>query len=298
MQLKAWLQLGRISNLPTVWTNVMAAALLARECVSEQSFALSPLTWLGALLSLSMMYLGGMFLNDAFDLQWDRANDNPRPLVTGQIPVRQAWTLGLGLLTLGVALSSYTQLMSQNTGISAWCAGTALAVIILCYNGYHKRFTHSAVLMGLCRMGVYVVAAILLAQLSWLFLLGAASLCAYIASITYIARGEHQNNLLHKWPVLLLFFPLFSAYYLVWQFDNLSLYFIVFSAFFAIMIGRRTQALMAGRLPVKAAVGALLAGIPLVDGLMLASAEAWVPALACVALFFCLPLLHRWVAPS
>jgi 4-hydroxybenzoate polyprenyltransferase len=298
MQLKSWLLLGRVSNLPTVWSNVLAAALVARQCLAEPGLSYSALTWVGALLSLSMMYLGGMFLNDAFDVQWDRENNNPRPLVTGEIPVRQAWTLGLGLLTLGVALSSYTQLMSQNTGISAWCAGTALAVVILSYNGVHKRFKHSAFLMGLCRMGVYVVAAILLAELSWLFLLAAVSLCFYIASITYIARGEHQNALLNKWPLLLLFFPLFSAYYLASRFNSIGVYFILFSVFFTAIITQRAHALMKGTLPVKAAVGALLAGIPLVDGLLLASASAWWPALACVVLFFCLPYLHRWVTPT
>ena len=60
MTLRIALRLGRVSNLPTVWTNVAAAAVLAGV----------PLASLGVLalaVACSLFYVGGMFLNDAFD---------------------------------------------------------------------------------------------------------------------------------------------------------------------------------------------------------------------------------------
>lgn len=46
LNLKTWMTLGRVSNLPTVWTNTLAAALLA-----SSAGALAPpssLVWLPA----------------------------------------------------------------------------------------------------------------------------------------------------------------------------------------------------------------------------------------------------------
>ena len=60
MNLSLALRLGRISNLPTVWTNVLAGALLAGGGLADVRVPL-------LMLALSMFYLGGMFLNDAFD---------------------------------------------------------------------------------------------------------------------------------------------------------------------------------------------------------------------------------------
>ncbi|HEY1081657.1 MAG TPA: hypothetical protein VGE29_05310, partial [Prosthecobacter sp.] len=58
---RAWLELARISNLPTVWTNVTAAWLLAGGPWREAA-----LGWL--VLAGSLLYTGGMILNDAADL--------------------------------------------------------------------------------------------------------------------------------------------------------------------------------------------------------------------------------------
>ena len=50
--LRAWLELARISNLPTVWTNVTAGWLLAGGDISN-----AHLLWL--LLAGSLLYTGG-----------------------------------------------------------------------------------------------------------------------------------------------------------------------------------------------------------------------------------------------
>ena len=50
------LRLGRVSNLPTVWTNLLAAVVLAGGAVSDGRI-------LPLLAAMSLFYIGGMYLN-------------------------------------------------------------------------------------------------------------------------------------------------------------------------------------------------------------------------------------------
>ncbi|MFT4924969.1 MAG: hypothetical protein ACI8WB_001059 [Phenylobacterium sp.] len=319
MQLKTLLTLGRVSNLPTIWTNVLAAGVLAQASILTpalitQSDALSMdvmsmnqlpqqpvLVWLGVLLALSMMYLGGMFLNDAFDADWDTKNNNPRPIATGDIAVKTVWLMGTGMLCLSVVYIGYLyHLVSPGPGLVDWYqnytglfAGLSLALTIIAYNAWHKRFAHSAFIMGACRLGVYLIGALLLAELTVKVTLAGLSLLLYIAGLTYLARHEHLNRVTRLWPLLLLFSPVLVAAcsgYGSWYF------WLFLVGFMAWVISRLRLVLGAGQPNVKACIGGLLAAIPLLDGLMLASVQAVLPSLLCLAVFLLIPRLHRWVS--
>ena len=61
---RALLALGRVSNLPTIWSNCLAGWWLGGGGNDrELPFLLAGSTFL---------YLGGAFLNDAFDAEFDR----------------------------------------------------------------------------------------------------------------------------------------------------------------------------------------------------------------------------------
>ena len=80
-KLRVWLELSRGANLPTVWSNVFMGWLIAvafggTVCVHE-------LGWI--LLSASFLYVAGMFLNDAADVEWDRKHFPDRPIPAGKI---------------------------------------------------------------------------------------------------------------------------------------------------------------------------------------------------------------------
>src|ERR1035441_4725165 len=93
---RAFVILGRVSNLPTVWSNCLAAWLLAGG---------GP--WLRfAILCLgsTLLYTGGVFLNDAFDVDFDGKYRPERPIPSGQISDRMVWILGCGFLGLGCLL--------------------------------------------------------------------------------------------------------------------------------------------------------------------------------------------------
>src|SRR5439155_553254 len=95
-RLRTLLVLGRVSNLPTVWSNCLAGWWLG----GGENFSKLPFLFSG----VTLMYLGGMYLNDAFDAEFDRQHRNERPIPSGAIPLRAVWQCGLGLLMVGAGL--------------------------------------------------------------------------------------------------------------------------------------------------------------------------------------------------
>ena len=84
-------KLGRVSNLPTVWTNTLAAIILA----GAAPLAPQPLP---LLLAMTLFYVGGMYLNDAFDANIDARERPERPIPSGQISRASVYGLGFGML--------------------------------------------------------------------------------------------------------------------------------------------------------------------------------------------------------
>src|SRR5690348_3930760 len=91
---RVYLKLSRISNLPTIWTNAIAATVLAGSEPSGTAF-------IATVVGLSLVYTAGMFLNDAFDSDFDRRFRKDRPIPAGEIGSREVFAVGFGLLALG-----------------------------------------------------------------------------------------------------------------------------------------------------------------------------------------------------
>src|SRR5713226_1815259 len=88
--LSTLLRLGRISNVPTVWTNVLAGSVIAGGAQSPNEIAL-------IVLAMTAFYVGGMYLNDYFDRAID-ARDRPgRPIDAGEIRAGSVLSIGFGL---------------------------------------------------------------------------------------------------------------------------------------------------------------------------------------------------------
>jgi 4-hydroxybenzoate polyprenyltransferase len=109
--LRTLLILGRTSNLPTVWSNCLAGWWLGgggRENV-HKLYAL--------LIGSTLLYLGGMFLNDAFDANFDAQFRRERPIPSGMINAATVWRFGFGFLVAGLVLLFTIGLITALLGI-------------------------------------------------------------------------------------------------------------------------------------------------------------------------------------
>src|SRR5229473_4560703 len=93
--IRALLILGRVSNLPTVWSNCLAGWWLG----GAGHFEKLPFLFAGA----TLLYVAGMFLNDAFDVGFDRRHRPERPIPSGAISLKSVWRWGFAFLASGAA---------------------------------------------------------------------------------------------------------------------------------------------------------------------------------------------------
>ena len=185
--------LGRVSNLPTVWSNCLAAWLLNHGASWNNFYALTA----GA----TMLYLGGMFLNDAFDAGFDRKHRTERPIPAGQVSHRAVWQIGITLLALG-------WLCMLLLGFATALGGLLLVGAIVLYDAIHKRTRFAPLLMAACRFLLYLVAAAATQlPVSTSVQAHAFGLAVYITGLSHLARVESEGSLASRWPLALLFAP-------------------------------------------------------------------------------------------
>ncbi len=198
--LRTLLVLGRVSNLPTVWTNVAVGWFLSGGGWTGE------LGW--TVLGMSLLYIAGMTLNDAYDAAWDRLHAASRPIPSGRIGRGAVWAVGIGEMAAGTAI-----LLGATTVHPLLVVGLVAAILL--YNWLHKRWTGSVLVMGLCRALVYVGAGSAVAMHTQslevpttVFVL-AAGVVLYIAGLTLAARQEHLDTplALRLLPRLMLMLP-------------------------------------------------------------------------------------------
>jgi 4-hydroxybenzoate polyprenyltransferase len=275
------LVLGRVSNLPTVWSNCLAGWWLG----GGGNFAKLPFLFLG----VSALYTAGMFLNDAFDAEFDRQRRAERPIPTGKISAALVWRFGFGQLALGI-------LLLCGCGKIAALAAVFLALFILLYDWTHKFFTASPWLMGACRFWVYVIAAAAGADgVNGFAIFGGAALALYVVGLSCVARRESFRGPVPFWPLLLLAAPVILALMLnAGEFRAPALW---ISAVVALWIVRCVRIIfLGGEFNVGWIVANLLAGIVLVDWLAVApQLPHWLTAAVFLALFGLTKWLQNFV---
>ncbi len=281
--LRVWGELARLPNLPTVWSNLIAAWILAGG-----SWSMKPL-WL--LVGGSLLYFFGTALNDALDLKFDREKRPERPLPSGRVSPTALW---IAIVGSGIAGTVITILWGG--GHVVWVL--TLVATIIAYDAIHKHWAGSCVLMGACRWLLYFVAASA-AQDDMAFtarnIVWATVLDRYIIGLTYYARGEADPEppSVVRWPLLFLFGPEFAWGAGVLLFEHPAesfLFVLLFLAWriFAILELKRSQE--DGR--IGRFVGRLLAGIILLDAIVVGTIAFW-PAVILLGLFPLAFLLQR-----
>lgn len=275
------LKLGRVSNLPTVWTNVLAGTVLAAgELPSWRTGAIA--------LAMSLFYVGGMYLNDYFDRVVDAKERPERPIPAGEISAEAVAAIGFAMLVVGMALMA-------STGIAAALTGILLSVVIVGYDLFHKGNPLAPIIMGLCRALVYCgAAAAAIGGVSEPVVIAALALLAYVAGITYAARQESLDTIGSLWPLLVLSTPMVVALPVFQQGAIAIMIYVALIASTSCAVSLLFRRPMGGAVP--RAVALLIAGISLVDAAFLAAVGAILPALAAVAGFGATLLFQKYIA--
>jgi UbiA prenyltransferase family len=196
-RLRTLLVLGRVSSLPTIWSNCLAGWWLG----GGGNLGRLPLLLLGA----SALYTGGMFLNDAFDADFDRQRRPTRPIPAGAITREMVWIWSFALLVAGALALA---ILGKTTGVLT----LALLASIIVYAATHKVFIASPWLIGLCRFWIYVIAG---STGVWGLNGGpiwcGAALAFYVAGVSSLERRKDYRRPVPYWPLLLLAVPISLA---------------------------------------------------------------------------------------
>jgi 4-hydroxybenzoate polyprenyltransferase len=276
------LRLGRVSNLPTVWTNVLAGAVLADS--DWRSWGLG-----FVLLAMSLFYIGGMYLNDYFDRTIDASERPERPIPSGTISARLVGAIGLGLLGAGFLL------IAAVGTITATALAALLIGMIVAYDFYHKGNPLAPIVMGACRALVYVATAAVLAGSASIFVVtAAAAIAAYVAGLTYAARQESLDRVGNLWPLALLVAPMVVAAGAFRQGPVATAIHLLLAGWTGAAVFLLAKPPAAGS--VSRAVGWLIAGISLCDAALLASVHATAPALVAIVGFCFTLVAQKYVA--
>ena len=279
MKLSVALRLGRVSNLPTVTSNVLAAIALSGAAAGWPHIAV-------VCLAMSLMYVAGMYLNDAFDRDLDARERPDRPIPAGEVAAITVFGAGFGLLFAGI-LAIAALAVTTGAGWRPIASATVLAGLIVAYDMHHKGNRFGPLIMGMCRVGVYATAALATgASLGRALLLGCGALLAYLIGLTYVAKSENLRALGNLWPLAFLAVPF------VVGFPSTPIATAVF-IFFVLWTLRSLNFLR--RRQIRDTVVGLIAGISLLDALMIAGSDRPERAGGAVAAIFATALLQRSV---
>lgn len=319
-KLHALLATSRVANIPSVVSNVWLGVAVATILGD------APIAW-GLTLRLALagvlLYIAGNFLNDWMDRAWDAKHRPERALPRGLFPPTLYLALAVVLAMLGVGAAA-------SVGSASGIVALAIVGCIVIYTVWHKRSPWLVIPMGLCRALLPVLGFVAFAPHLNGIWPAASGLFCYIAGLSLSARYEAMPHapkiamfasrtllvttaaLMIKECVSLLFcLPVVNSglvAYLegsknaTWLTLPLPVAFSGAIAYYLWLV----VCLTVRRKPVPVHVSSLLAGIPLVDWIVLLpislSLGSWNPfAIACLVtppLAFVSALLLQRLAPA
>jgi hypothetical protein len=231
-----------------------------------------------------------MFLNDAFDADFDRLHRPERPIPSGEASLTEVFASGFTFMMLGLA-AIVAIAARAGGGIAAFGSGVALAAVIIVYDRWHKENTFGPLLTGLCRMLAYVTAALAVTGSLNRAVIGATlvALC-YLIGLTYVAKQETLGRMRNLWPLGFLAVPFVYMLSAALRDPASAIAFaaLLLWVLYALLLLRR------GGRAIGKAVGYLIAGICLLDALFVAEPAPLSAALAAAAFLLTL-CLHRVV---
>jgi hypothetical protein len=156
-------------------------------------------------------------------------------------------------------------------GPFSFLSGLVLIALIICYDCWHKQNPLSPLLMALCRLMVYITAFLAFSvQFVPALLISGGLLVLYVIGLTSIAKTENKPGMTSVSIVATLFLP--AVYFTARQLHQPQWFTLLLILFFTAWVAYSIS--FAFRWPkrqIGRTVGQLIAGISLVDGLVLAT---------------------------
>lgn len=269
---------ARLANLPSVVSNVALGLILGHAQATPAAFVL---------ISGAALYLSGGFLNDWADRGWDAQHRPERALPAGLLTPRLYLALAVAFVGIGLIAAALAH-------PGALAVAVMISASVAIYTWLHKKTAAAVVPMALCRALLPLLG--LAATGAWEMwssaVFAAAGLFAHVAGISWLARGESRP--VHGPCIRLAPWP-FVACGLIMTGGAASAWMLSTPVFLAALVPYAVwtgHAVMRRGMNTGARVSALLAGIPLVDWILLlplhfagqfSSAALWVPPLAFAA---------------
>jgi hypothetical protein len=257
-KLHALLSTARVANIPSVVGNVWLGVVMGDVVDPEAPWNLASRLALAGVA----LYVAGNFFNDWMDRRWDAEHRPERALPRGLFaPALYAWlAAGLGLLGLALAASVNTR-----------CAITAGIITgsIGIYTLWHKRSAWTVIPMGICRALLPVMGYMAVQPYVDGIWPAACGLFCYIVGLSLSARHEAMAEPPPHVAVMARGLLLATAVLMAWQHKDFSQTPLRGLAGALPYLLWTSVCLRYRRRPVSALVSGLLAGIPLVDWMVL-----------------------------
>jgi 4-hydroxybenzoate polyprenyltransferase len=235
-----------------------------------------------------------MFLNDALDRKIDLVERPERPIPSNEVTARAVFSVSGLMLSGGLfILTGIGYLMPTGTGFWSVMAGLILCSLIILYDWHHKNNPLSPLIMGACRMMVYVTAGFAVsshpsAEVLW----GGMVLLSWIIGLTYISKQETLEHIANLWPLGFLALPFLYCFPYALEGGIGAIVWVgllVLTVLALYLVKRRKPG------DIGLAVLILIAGISLIDALFIVEFGDQSSALLAIAAFAFTLVLQRFV---
>lgn len=225
-----YLRLVRIANVFTTVSNILLGYFFFTNINNFDYFNIAELISISAFL-----YIGGMVLNDYFDINIDKKERPWRPLSSNKITKKSA-------LVIILFSFSYSLIFSFIVGLNTFAITLIMITLVFLYNKFLKNTIYGPINMGVIRSLNIVLGAS--QSLSLLeesifdvrFLIPVFSEFFYVFAITILSKDETKEfffNLYNIFPFviiyLLMFFILFFIFLDIFNYLSLIPLLIIFS---------------------------------------------------------------------
>lgn len=289
---KALAELLRLSALPTAMADIFAGYLFRHDGLAPHG------TFVALLAASSLIYLGGMVLNDVCDIEQDRRERPGRPIPSGRIALPSARLLAMMLLGAGMVLAS---LASRTSAVMA-------AVLVACVIAYDVRFKATPLgplLMGACRgLNILLGMSTALPFVHGPSIHVALAMTAYVIGITWFGRREAATSTrrqLAAASALMVVAIAATVGLLLWPGPTVAYrYFILFPFLLLPWLSTVTYRAVENPQPalVQRGVRSALMGIVVLDAGVVCAARGPIWAFVVLALLIPNRLLSRRLSPT